>query len=254
MPRFPYPPDVNTDLRALFRLDRQNRTARDLGASSITRGEGSLDLYDTDAGPVTHRYGDLPDGSFGVGITHRGAFANVSDLIGGVQDKNTAQDGRLGAAEGRLDGHDGRLDGHASRLGTAEGRLDSHAGRIGSAEGRLDTHAGRIGATETKNSQQDTRLDSHAGRIGAVEGSAGSLGTRISNAEDRLDTHAGRIGATENVNSTQNGRLDSHVSRIGALENRMSALEDDTAHKMAQIDYWLRIAQNAPGLPPWGGW
>ena len=247
MPRFPYPPSVNTDLRDLFRKDREGRTARDLGRSSITRGEGSLDLYEADDGPVTHRYGDLPDGSFGVGITHRGVFANVSDLVGGVQDENTAQDGRL-------DGHDGRLDGHASRLGAAEGRLDAHAGRLGSAEGRLDTHAGRIGATETKNSQQDTRLDSHASRIGAVEGDAGNLGTRISNAEGRLDSHASRIGATENVNSTQNGRLDSHVSRIGALENRMSALEDDTAHKMAQIDYWLRIAQNAPGLPPWGGW
>lgn len=240
MPVFPYPPDVRTDLRALFRHDRENRRSRDLGSSSITRGEGSLDLYETDDGPVTHRYGDLPDGSFGVGITHRGAFSNVSDLIGGVQDKNTAQDGRIGAAEGRLDGHDGRLDGHASRLGAAEGRLDSHAGRIG--------------ATESKNTQQDSRLDSHASRIGAVEGSSGNLGTRISNAEDRLDSHASRIGATENKNTAQDGRLDSHVSRIGALENRMSALEDDTAHKMAQIDYWLRIAQNAPGLPPWGGW
>ena len=240
MPTFPYPPEVRTDLRALFRHDRQSRRSRDLGSSSITRGEGSLDLYETDDGPVTHRYGDLPDGSFGVGITHRGAFANVSDLIGGVQDKNTAQDGRLGAAEGRLDGHDGRLDGHASRLGAAEGRLDSHAGRIG--------------AVESKNTAQDGRLDDHASRIGAVEGSSGNLGTRISNAEDRLDSHASRIGATENKNTAQDGRLDSHVSRIGALENRMSALEDDTAHKMAQINYWLSVAQNAPGLPPWGGW
>ena len=246
MPRFPYTPDVNSDLRTLFRKDRESRTGRHLGLSSITKGEGSLDLLETDDGPVAARYGDLPDGSFGVGVTHRGAFSNVSDLIGGVQDKNTAQDGRL-------DGHDGRLDGHDTRLGSAEGRLDAHAGRLGSAEGRLDTHAGRIGATETKNSQQDGRLDDHASRIGAVEGSAGNLGTRISNAESRLDSHASRIGATENKNSAQDGRLDSHVSRIGALENRMSALEDDTAHKMAQINYWLRVAQNAPGLPPWGG-
>ena len=237
---FPFAPSPHDDLRDLFGFQRAERTARNLGLSSITRGEGSLDLYETDNGPVTHRYGDLPDGSFGVGITHRGAFWNVSDLIG--------------AGEDRDDGQDGRMDGHASRLGSAEGRLDAHAGRLGAAEGRLDSHAGRIGATETKNSQQDTRLDSHASRIGAIEGDAGSLGTRISNAENRLDTHAGRIGATETKNTAQDGRLDSHVSRIGALENRMSALEDDTAHKMAQIDYWLRVAQNAPGLPPWGGW
>ena len=223
---FPFAPSPHDDLRDLFGFQRAERTARNLGLSSITRGEGSLDLYETDAGPVTHRYGYLPDGSFGIGITHRGAFWNVSDLIG--------------AGEDRDDGQDGRMDGHASRLGSAEGRLDAHAGRLGAAEGRLDS--------------AESRLDSHASRIGAIEGDAGSLGTRISNAENRLDTHAGRIGATETKNTAQDGRLDSHVSRIGALENRMSALEDDTAHKMAQIDYWLRVAQNAPGLPPWGGW
>lgn len=200
---FPFAPSPHDDLRALFGFQRVERTARNLGMSSITRGEGSLDLYETDDGPVTHRYGDLPDGSFGVGITHRGAFWNVSDLIG--------------AGEDRDDGQDGRLDGHA--------------GRIGAAEGRLDSHAGRIGATETKNAEQDGRLDSHASRIGAVEGDAGSLGTRISNAESRLDGHASRIGATENVNSTQNGRLDSHVSRIGALENRAAAIEAEQ-HRM----------------------
>ena len=223
---FPFAPSPHDDLRDLFGFQRAERTARNLGLSSITRGEGSLDLYETDDGPVTHRYGDLPGGAFGVGITHRGAFWDVSDLIG--------------AGEDRDDGQDGRMDGHASRLGSAENRL-------GTAEGRLDAHAGRLGAAEG-------RLDSHASRIGAIEGDAGSLGTRLGNAESRLDSHASRIGATENKNTAQDGRLDSHVSRIGALENRMSALEDDTAHKMAQINYWLSVAQNAPGLPPWGGW
>ena len=223
---FPFAPSPHDDLRDLFGFQRAERTARNLGLSSITRGEGSLDLYETDDGPVSARYGDLPGGGFGVGITHRGSFADISDLIG--------------AGEDRDDGQDGRMDGHASRLGSAEGRLDAHAGRLGAAEGRLDSAEGR--------------LDSHASRIGAVEGDAGGLGTRISNAEDRLDGHASRIGATETKNTAQDGRLDSHVSRIGALENRMSALEDDTAHKMAQIDYWLSVAQNAPGLPPWGGW
>lgn len=238
---FPFAPSPHDDLRDLFGFQRAERTARNLGLSSITRGEGSLDLYETDDGPVTHRYGDLPGGGFGVGITHRGAFWNVSDLIGQGEDRD--------------DGQDGRLDGHASRLGAAEGRLDDHAGRLGSAEGRLDSHAGRIGATETKNSQQDTRLDTHASRIGAVEGDTGSLSTRIGNAEGRLDSHASRIGATENKNTSQDGRLDSHVSRIGALENRMSALEDKTAARMAQIDVWIRTARNNdPSLPPWGGW
>lgn len=224
---FPFAPSPHDDLRDLFGFQRAERTARNLGLSSITRGEGSLDLYETDDGPVTHRYGDLPGGAFGVGITHRGAFWNVSDLIG--------------AGEDRDDGQDGRMDGHASRLGSAEGRLDAHAGRLGAAEGRLDSAEGR--------------LDSHASRIGAVEGDAGGLGTRISNAEDRLDGHASRIGATENKNTAQDGRLDSHVQRIGALENRMSALEDDTAAKMAQIDVWIRTARNNdPSLPPWGGW
>ena len=105
MPKFPYPRGVENELAHLFGLDRKGRTSRNLGLSSITKGEGSLDLYETDDGPVTHRYGDLPGGAFGVGITHRGAFWNVSDLIG--------------AGEDRDDGQDGRMDGHASRLGSA---------------------------------------------------------------------------------------------------------------------------------------
>lgn len=236
MPRFPYPPDVPTDLRDLFKLNRQDRTSRDLGASSITRGEGSMDLYETDDGPVVGRYGDLPDGSFGVGFTHRGAFWNVSDLIGQGQDHDDAQDGRLNGHDGRLDGHATRLGAAEGRLDGAEGRLDSHATRIGSAEGRLDAHAGRLGGAEG-------RLDDHAGRIGATE-------TRNSTQDGRLDNHASRIGAVESVNGTQNGRLDSHAQRVGAVEGQAQTLETLYEELSARYD---DLRAKTESLAAWRG-
>lgn len=213
---FPFAPSPHDDLRDLFGFQRAERTARNLGRSSITRGEGSLDLYETDDGPVTHRYGDLPDGSFGIGITHRGGFWNVSDLIG--------------AGEDRDDGQDGRMDGHAGRIGAAEGRLDSHAGRIGSAEGRLDTHAGRIGATETKNSQQDTRLDSHVSRIGATENA-------IADAVSRLDAHASRIGAAENDAAQAQATGSQAAARAAKIINCINAVQPEGTGTLATASY-----------------
>lgn len=225
---FPFAPSPHDDLRDLFGFQRAERTARNLGLSSITRGEGSLDLYETDAGPVTHRYGDLPDGSFGIGITHRGAFWNVSDLIGAGEDRDDGQDGRM-------DGQDGRMDGHASRLGSAEGRLDAHAGRLGAAEGRLDSAEGR--------------LDSHASRIGAVEGDAGSLGTRISNAEGRLDNHASRIGANENGVSAASSAAAQAAARAAKIINCINAVQPAGTGTLAAASYstmstaseWLQL-------------
>lgn len=198
---FPFAPSPHDDLRDLFGFQRAERTARNLGLSSITRGEGSLDLYETDGGPVTHRYGDLPDGSLGVGITHRGAFWNVSDLIGAGEDRDDAQDGRmdghasrLGSAENRLDSAEGRLDSHASRIGAIEGDAGSLGTRISNAESRLDSHASRIGATENKNTAQDGRLDSHVSRIGALENRAAQIESNITKVTAAINKLAQEVG------------------------------------------------------------
>lgn len=168
--RFPYQATVGSNLRAVFGWQDRQAQARNLGHSSITKGDGSLDLYDTEDGPVVASYGDLPDGTFGVGVLQGGQIVNVA---------------------GVFSDHAGRLDGHATRLGNAEGRLDSHAQRIGAVEGDASGLASRIGNAEG-------RLDSHAQRIGATESKNTSQDTRLGNLEEGRQSHASRIGALEN--------------------------------------------------------
>lgn len=217
---FPYRPSIHGDLRDLFGAQRMERTARNLGVSSITRGEGSLDLYETDAGPVRGMYGDLPGGGFGVAVTYRGSLRDVADIFGDQQDQLDAHASRLTAAEGRLD--------------SAESRLNSAESRLSSAEGRLDSHASRIGATETKNTQQDNRL--------------GALESKDSQQDGRLDSHASRLGATENATAAAAqdaaiaiGRIAKIINCINQINTSSGFASGGSFSTMAAAPEWLQL-------------
>lgn len=168
--RFPYQATVGSNLRELFQHERLATTSRDLGNSSITRGEGSLDLYQTDSGPVVASFGDLPDGSQGVGVLVGGVMRNAGGLFGEQGSAISGLGTRMGSAEGRLDSH-------ASRLGATENGISALGGRMSTAEGRITTLQGTVGG--------------HTSSIS-------SLSSRVNTTEDRLDAHAQRLGALEN--------------------------------------------------------
>lgn len=138
--RFPYQLTLGIQLRDYADVDRKNSYARNLGLSSITKGEGSIDLLpnDTSTTPAA-QFGDLEDGTFGVGARIDGVMTNLGVL--GKQHSTT---------------------------------LASHNTRITAEKNRNDTQDQRLSSTESKNSQQDQRLDSHASRIGAVENAVGN--------------------------------------------------------------------------------
>lgn len=175
--RFPYRQDVGSNLRALFGAERLRATARDLGSSSITRGEGSLDLLQTDAGPVVASFGDLPDGTQGVGVLVGGVMRNAGSMFGEHAASLTSLAGRATSAEGRLSAAEGRLDSHAGRIGATENGIGALGGRMSSAEGKI------------------TALQSASG---SAAGTLAGIGARVDTAESRLDTHAQRLGALEN--------------------------------------------------------
>lgn len=156
MARFPFRRSVADDLRDLYQIDRIDRQARTLGYSSISPGDGSLDLINA-SGTTIARYGDLPGGGFGIGVPDgSGGWRTVqADAQARADAALTTAQGLISALSGRVTTAEGRLDSHASRIGavenratTAESRLDSHASRLGNAEGRLDSHVSRIGALE----------------------------------------------------------------------------------------------------------
>ena len=73
--------NVHDDLSRLHSSLRAADTSREIGYSSVTQGEGSLDLL-TESGDVRASLGDQPDGRFGVSITHRGSLRFLPDQIG----------------------------------------------------------------------------------------------------------------------------------------------------------------------------
>lgn len=123
--RFPYQRTTGTLLREAFRVQRAQSSARNLGLSSITKGEGSIDLLPSDTSTTPEAmFGNLPDGSMGVGARINGQMVNLA-----TWSKN-------------------RTDQLQSALNTEKSRNDSQDTIIANHTGRLDSHASRIGAVE----------------------------------------------------------------------------------------------------------
>lgn len=197
MARFPFVRSPGEQLRQLFQHDRVRAQSRQLGYSSISPGEGLLEIRDA-AGSAIAGMGHEA-GKSGFLVRRGGAWVTVQEHIAAEIAAGTAE---LGS---RMSSAEGRLDSHAARLGSAEGRLDSHAGRLGSAEGRVGTLEGRA--------------DSHAARIGAAEG--------------RLNDHASRLGAVENVNSSQTTKINQTIDYAAGINANLKAQVDAIWDKIA---------------------
>lgn len=220
MPRFPFKRSVAQDLRDLWAIDRVDRQARNLGLSSLSPGDGSLDLID--GGTTVARYGDLPGGGFGIGVPDgSGGWRTVQ------QDAQARADGAVGplaseitTARGGFANLNARLSDHASRLGGTEGRLTT-------AEGRLDSHASRIGATENVANGVQSEVSTARGGFGSLNG--------------RLNDHAARIGSAE-------GEIDTIDERSLINTFRYTQLRS----YVVQLKYWLDSGMTGPdpGIPP----
>ena len=214
MPRFPFRADVGQDLRDLYAHDRLTAQPRGLGLSSITQGEGSLDLLDA-GGAAVARMGDAPTGS-GFGVL-------VPDGAGGWRTVQADAQARADVVDARVTQTNTRVTAVEGRVSTAEGRLDSHASRLGAAEGRLDSHASRLGATEAVAGGARSELN-------AARGGFGSVGAR-------LNSHSSRIGATEGV---ANGAAASALLARNMLTNPLTYYS-----RLTDVIQWLN--SNHPG-------
>lgn len=163
MPTFPFRRSVAQDLRDLFAHDRLRAQTRDLGASSITQGEGSLELRPTDTGTAVVHIGDLPGGGSGVG---------VPDGAGGWRTVQADAQARADAAAASAAS---ALAALAARVTAAEGRLDSHASRLGAAEGSIGLLQSEISSARGGFGSLGARLNDHVSRIGAAENAIAAL-------------------------------------------------------------------------------
>lgn len=183
MPLFPYPPDPSQDLMELFGRSKRRDTVRDAGYTSISPGEGALEVRDA-SGAVIGGVGNLPDGTMGLGIRRGGRTQNM----------NTAFDADFHDRDRRLEGHDAliadagkRLAGHDDQIGkmnAATGALFGSVGaQLGDASNRIDA-AWRHGDTALSQAASlrdglsllGDRVAMLGDRINALEKAAGGAG------------------------------------------------------------------------------
>ena len=179
--------NVHDDLSRLHSSLRAADTSREIGYSSVTQGEGSLDLL-TESGDVRASLGDQPDGRFGVSITHRGSLRFLPDLFTDLEDEDEALSSRISglgdrmiSAEGRLDGHDSTLSSHGTRLNGHDSTLASHNTRIGNAQSRADSAWTRAGTALANAATAQSRADSAHDRIDGLNFASPGDITTLSN-------------------------------------------------------------------------
>lgn len=210
---------IRDDLSRLHASSRAGDTSREIGYSSVTEGEGSLDLP-TESGAVRAQIGDQPDGRFGVSIWHRGSLRFIPDLIQELQDEDEALSGRISGLGDRMISAEGRLDGHDSTLA-------SHNTRISNAQSRAD-------AAHSNAATAQSRADSAWTRAGTGIANAATAQARADSAHNRID----------NLNYASPGDVADARSLAVQANNAVQALRSEVHH-------WMQAARaNDPGLPP----
>lgn len=159
------PVTIRDDLRRLHESGRASDTSREIGYSSITQGEGSLDVI-SQAGLVHAQIGDQDDGRLGVSVRHGGALRFIPDLVQELQDEDVSLSNRISglgdrmvSAEGRLDGHDATLSSHNTRINSAQARADDAHGDAATAQARADSAYSRAGTGIANAATAQSRAD-----------------------------------------------------------------------------------------------
>lgn len=138
---FPLEPSLVRVLRSHSDFDRNLFSGRSLGLSSITKGDGSLDLLTADesTSPVAS-VGDLPGGDFGVGAVIDGTMENLASYARAEKVRNDQQDTTLA----------------------------SHNTRITTAQTTANNAQTTANGAETVNGTQNSRLNSLESSMGAA--------------------------------------------------------------------------------------
>jgi hypothetical protein len=157
---FPFKRDPRQDLEDLWRVERRDRGARDVGLSSVTAGEGSLELRTAGGDAVAH-LGDLPGDDFGIGIPDGGPIVTIQQYIAS---RISALQSTLADLAAALETVQGELSGLAADLGELQSGAASQASLIQNLRDRIEI-------AEEALVDHNAALGNHAARIGSLESS-----------------------------------------------------------------------------------
>lgn len=200
-------------LDELWRRMKQQDTVRDLGNSSISPGDGMLRILDG-SGNVIGGMGDLPDGTFGIGVMRYGQVTNINDLFydrSQVDTAFTTRDTSLAAYKVTVNNQ------FADRYTKAD--VDTaFKGRDDSLSAYKVTVNNQFSDRYTKG-QVDSAFSTRDGRIASAQNAA-------SGAQGAADSAA---TAARNAQNDASGALQAAVANattIVALTARVNSLQD----------------------------
>lgn len=218
---------IHDDLSRLHEGARAADTSREIGYSSITQGEGSLDLL-TESGARRGVFGDQPDGRFGIALWHRQGLRFLTDLLTEYEAVDADHDSRISDL-GR------RMIAVGNRMLDAEGRLDRHNDRIHDNDGRISGLGNRMVAAESTLGSHNSRISGLGERMLDVEGQGRAHNTRINAAQSRADSAYTRAGTGISNAATAQSRADSAYSRADSAYSRAGTAQSraDSAYSLA---------------------
>lgn len=260
MGSFPYRRSVAEDLRDLFGFDRLSGWARTLGSSSITAGEGGLQLV---SGTTTIAVlGDLPGGGFGVGIPNgTGGFVTVQDHVAAkfaalrasdiISNNGTVQadliwaSNKAQAASDRADAAHNRIAGlTASQVASGSGTVQADLTYLGAELVKANNRISNLTASQIATGSGNVAAD--LTYLGAEAASAssriGGLTTRMGSAEGSIGSLSTSVGSLAGRATSLEGRANSLEFRMYQAEQRIGELQDGYNE--------LRRRINSAGIPP----
>ena len=146
--RFPYQATLGSVLRDFAGAPRRASYARTVGLSSITAGEGSLDLLPTDTSTTpVGIFGDLPGGGFGIGALIDGSMVNLASYARAEKVRNDTQDTTLASHNTRITTAQSTANGAVTVNGTQNSRLNSLESAVSGAasQSQMNTLIHEIG-------------------------------------------------------------------------------------------------------------
>ena len=146
--RFPYQATLGSVLRDFAGVQRRTSYARTVGLSSITAGEGSLDLLPTDTSTTpVGIFGDLPGGGFGIGALIDGSMVNLASYARAEKVRNDTQDTTLASHNTRITTAQSTANGAVTVNSTQNSRLSSLESAVSGAasQSQMNTLINEIG-------------------------------------------------------------------------------------------------------------
>lgn len=215
-----YPPDMSKQLTVLFQRDKLQGTNRDLGQSSMSPGDGLLEIRDG-GGRVAAGLGDLPDNTVGLGIFRNGTFKNVNSFfydMGQIDTAFSQRDARLAGHDQRLDQKDANDASHQGQLNTLRGditRLDGVDASIGQQLGDRPTYSVFNGA-----------VSSLSGRVDGAQSTANGAQSAANAAQSAANAAASAASSAQSTANDARSRAIGAAETASNAQDRISALSD----------------------------